>query len=131
MSTVLYQEGFADDLPLLLFDYGIIELGGPPPLNIEAKIRTMLMEQGMRVIPEGDDVPHVIVKASIDGNTLLIPWFEDESPDEMEMSEHWLEHARSGGGFVAIYLNLRPDNVSLSELRSMGALMGIITLDGS
>lgn len=129
MSTVLYQEGYVDDLPLLFFDYGIIELGGPS-LNIEAKIRAKLMKHGMRMIPDGKDVPYATINASVEGNTLLIPWYGDAG-DEMDMTEHWLQAVRSFGAFVAIYLNLRPPGVSLQELRSMGALMGIVTLNGS
>lgn len=128
MSSVIYQEGFADEAPILLFEYGIIELGAGEPVNLEATIRSSLMEKGMKTVADKERIPVLDIKATVEGDRLLIPWIDDDEPDEMQMSEPWLKAARAFDGFVAIYLNLRPDDLSLDDLRCMGALMGIINL---
>jgi hypothetical protein len=130
MSSVLYQEGFAGDAPVLFFEYGILELSAGEPsegVNLEASIRSALMEKGMQTVIDKEHIPVLDIKATVTGDRLLIPWV-DEEPDEMQMSESWLTAARSFGRFIAIYLNLRPDGLSFRELVSMGALMGIINL---
>lgn len=132
MATVIFRENIAMGLAILSFDYGVLEFGSPDRepsdgLNVEATIRANLMEHGLRV--PRTDFAQVRVRATARGNTLRIYWFEGQEPDEMEMGDAWMHAARANGSFVAIYLNLCPDNLSLSELVDMGAIAGIIELE--
>jgi hypothetical protein len=130
MSSVIYQEGFAGEAPVFFFEYGILELSAGEPsegVNLEAQIRSALMQKGMQTVINKEHIPVLDIKATVEGDRLLIPWIDDE-PDEMQMSKPWLAAARSFGRFIAIYLNLRPDDLSFKELVSIGALMGIINL---
>lgn len=120
---------------MVLFHYGVIELGAPgrepsEGPNIDAWIRTRLMQHGMRTPRRGGSIPTVTIEAIVRGNNLLIPWFASERStgyDELEMPDAWLACTKRAG-FIAVYLNFCPTSTSIDELRDMGALMGIVPI---
>lgn len=127
---VQFKEAYLMGSPILVFHYGILELGAPgrepsEGVNLEALTRTMLMERGMRTMRIGQLPALLNITAVMKGNTLTIPWYERGS-DEMEMSDVWRALVTEWGAFIAVYLNFCPDDVSIDTLHSMGALTGVM-----
>jgi hypothetical protein len=125
MTSVSYLADLVNGAPVLLFDYGILEVGAT--LGVEQMLREQLIEAGLEPFTSLPEVPHTTNVLRVDGTTGRV-WWGDGWLDEYELPQRWLDAARNVGACIAVYRNMTPHEPMDFGDALKGALVGSVAV---
>lgn len=130
MGSVAYSAIVQQGMPILAFDYGILEVGANAAV-VEKVIQDQLRKRGFSSRSIGN-IPVMDGNMEIEGLLIKVDFWQNGEPDEYEVSQEFIDAVHEKGAMLAIYRNLTPRDATLQSLAvDPEALMAMIGKPGA